>query len=101
MTDPATRVVFSLASLWEVAIKAGLDRPDFRVDAAALHRGLRDSGNEELPIDAAHIAHLRNLPMIHRDPFDRMLIAQAQVEGLILVTHDAQIARYPGDIRRV
>lgn len=99
--DPDNQLVFSAASIWEVAIKSGLGRSDFRVDAHLLRRGLLDNGYEELPITGAHAAAVGQLPPIHRDPFDRLLVAQAAAEGLTLLTSDAVVARYPGPIRAV
>lgn len=99
--DEANTLLFSAASLWEVAIKSGLGRDDFRVDARLLRRGLLDNGYEELPILSAHAVMVDALPEIHKDPFDRMLVAQAQHEGITLLTSDAIVARYPGPVRLV
>jgi len=99
--DEANTLLFSAASLWEVAIKSGLGREDFRVDARLLRRGLLDNGYEELPILSAHAVMVDTLPEIHKDPFDRMLVAQAQHEGITLLTSDAMVARYPGPVRLV
>lgn len=99
--DEANTLLFSAASLWEVAIKSGLGRDDFRVDARLLRRGLLDNGYEELPILSAHAVMVDTLPEIHKDPFDRMLVAQAQHEGITLLTSDAIVARYPGPVRLV
>ena len=90
---------FSAASLWEVAIKSGLGRADFRVDPRVLRRGLLENGYAELPVTGAHAVAVDLLPPIHKDPFDRLLIAQARVEGLTLLTADRMVARYPGPIR--
>lgn len=90
---------FSAASLWEIAIKSGLGRPDFKVDSSLLLRGLRDNGYGELPIAAAHAVGVEALPPIHKDPFDRLLIAQAVLEGMLLLTADAVVAQYPGPVR--
>jgi PIN domain nuclease of toxin-antitoxin system len=92
---------FSVASLWEVAIKRGLGRADFTVESRLLRRGLIDNGYRELPISGAHVSAVENLPGIHKDPFDRMLVAQAQVEGITLLTGDPAVVRYPGAIRSV
>ena len=97
--EPAAEPVASAASLWEVAIKAGLGRADFRVDPHLLRRGLLDNGYAELPVSGAHAVEAGLLPPLHRDPFDRMLIAQARVEGILLLTADSMLARYPGPIR--
>jgi PIN domain nuclease of toxin-antitoxin system len=90
---------FSVASLWEIAIKSGLKRADFQVDARILRHGLIDNGYHELAISGAHAVAADLLPPIHRDPFDRVLIAQACVEGITLLTDDATVAQYPGPIR--
>ena len=92
---------FSVASLWEAAIKFALGRPDFRVDPRVLRRGLLDSGYLELPVRAEHALATVSLPPIHKDPFDRMLVAQATAEGIVLLTADPIVARYPGPIRLV
>lgn len=99
--DPANTPVFSVVSMWEVAIKAGLRRADFAVDAREVRRALRENGFEELPVCGDHAVAVADLPPIHRDPFDRLLIAQATVEGITLMTTDATVARYPGPIRKV
>lgn len=94
-------LVFSVVSLWEIAIKRGLNKPDFRVDPRVLRRTMLDDGYEELPVSGLHAVAVDALPAIHKDPFDRLLIAQATVEGITLLTADAMIARYPGPIRKV
>ena len=99
--DPKSDLLFSAASLWEVAVKRGLGRPDFRVDPRLLRRGLLDNGYEELPITSEHAVAVDGLPAIHKDPFDRILIAQAIVEGIALLTADPVVAQYPGPIRAV
>ncbi|CBW76001.1 Hypothetical cytosolic protein [Mycetohabitans rhizoxinica HKI 454] len=101
LDDPACTPLFSVASLWEIVIKRGLARADFQVEPRVLRRSLLDVGYEELPIVTAHALELEHLPPIHRDPFDRILIAQAVAEGVPLVTHDAMIAKYPSLIRLV
>ena len=99
--DPETELLFSAASLWEVAIKHGLGRADFRVDPRLLRRGLLEGGYSELAVTGAHAVVVDSLPPFHKDPFDRMLVAQAQVEGITLLTADTDVARYPGPIRIV
>ena len=99
--EPDNELTFSSVSLWEVAIKAGRGRDDFRIDVSSLRRSLFDNGYAELPMTGAHAAALAGLPAIHRDPFDRMLVAQAIVEGLTLLTSDPMVAKYPGPIRLV
>jgi PIN domain nuclease of toxin-antitoxin system len=94
-------LLFSPASLWEVAIKRGLGRDDFAVDPRLLRRGLLDNGYYELPITSEHAVAIDGLPAIHKNPFDRMLVAQATVEGIVLLTVDDVVARYPGPIRKL
>ncbi len=101
LEDDGTRLFYSAASIWEVAIKGALDRSDFRADPRLLRRGLLENGYGELPVSGAHAAAVGLLPRIHRDPFDRILVAQAQIEGLTLLTSDSTIGRYPGPIRLV
>ena len=98
---PENELFFSAASLWEIAIKRGLGRYDFRVDARLLRRGLLDNGYSELPIGSEHAVAIDSLPPLHRDPFDRLLVAQATVEGITLLTSDVQVAAYPGPVRKV
>ncbi len=97
--DPGNVRHFSAASIWEVAIKAQLGRQDFRHDASVLRLGLLQNGYVELPITGRHAVAAGALPLVHRDPFDRMLLAQAAEDDMILVTMDATIAVYPGPIR--
>jgi PIN domain nuclease of toxin-antitoxin system len=101
LEDPDNELLFSAASLWEVSIKNSLGRNDFKVDARLLRRGLLDNGYVELPITSAHAVYVESLPAIHKDPFDRILIAQATAEGITLVTADGMVAKYPGPIRQV
>lgn len=98
---PENELFFSAASLWEIAIKRGLGRDDFQVDTRLLRRGLLDNGYSELPIGSEHAVAIDSLPSIHKDPFDRMLVAQAMVEGITLLTVDAYVAQYPGPVRKV
>jgi PIN domain nuclease of toxin-antitoxin system len=99
--DEANTLYFSPASIWEVAIKNAQGRPDFRADPHALRRSLLDNAYVELPITGEHAAGVALLPPIHKDPFDRLLIAQAAAEGVTLLTVDAAMAEYGGPIRRV
>lgn len=98
--DPANQTWFSAASLWEIAIKSALGREDFHVDAGLLRRGLIDAGWQELAISGVHALAVAQLPPLHRDPFDRMLVAQALAEGMALITADAALPAYPGTIIR-
>ncbi len=99
LVDPQNTPVFSVASLWELVIKKALGRPDFGVEPALLRRALLDGGWQELPIAAIHVLAVAQLPLFHRDPFDRLLLAQASADGLLLVTADSQLAQYPGPVR--
>jgi PIN domain nuclease of toxin-antitoxin system len=99
--DEENELFFSSANIWEVVIKRALGREDFKVDPRVLRRSLFDNGYSELPIASEHVVAIENLPLIHRDPFDRILIAQAQVEGIALVTADSKIVEYPGSITLV
>lgn len=101
LRSPENELLFSAASLWEIAIKAGLGREDFRVEPRLLRRGLLDNGYTELQVSSQHAVSIDSLPPIHKDPFDRLLIAQAITEGITLVTSDAKLARYPLAVRRV
>ena len=101
LSESENALIYSVASIWEVAIKQALKRRDFRADARLLRRGLLDNGYEELPVTGAHAVAIDTLPPLHSDPFDRILIAQAQVEGIVLLTSDERVAQYPGAIRKV
>lgn len=99
--EAENELFFSAASLWEIAIKSGLGRDDFQVDARLLRRGLLDNSYNELPISSEHVVAIDSLPPIHKDPFDRILVAQAMVEGITLLTSDPLVAQYPGPVKRV
>ncbi|HEV3075709.1 MAG TPA: type II toxin-antitoxin system VapC family toxin [Thermoanaerobaculia bacterium] len=101
LLDQHHELLFSAASLWEIAIKSTLGREDFQVEPRLLRRGLLDNGYVEVPITSQHAVSIDLLPPLHKDPFDRLLLAQALSEGLTLVTADAQLARYPGPLRQV
>ncbi len=101
LDDPGNVPLFSAASLWEIVIKRGLGRDDFQVEPALLRRGLIDNGWRELPITSEHALAVERLPPLHKDPFDRILLAQADVEGAMLLTADAVVAGYPGLVRKV
>lgn len=101
IAEPAHQPWFSAASFWEIAIKRGLGREDFRVDPHLLRRGLLDNGYRELPVTSLHAMATEHLPPIHKDPFDRLLVAQAETEGVLLLTSDEIVVRYPGPIRYV
>lgn len=99
--DAGNTLAFSAASLWEIVIKTGLGRDDFQVDPRRLRRGLLDAGYHEIPVTSEHALAVRRLPNLHKDPFDRILIAQADAEGAVLITADHLVAQYPGSIKTV
>jgi PIN domain nuclease of toxin-antitoxin system len=101
MKDAENERMFSAASFWEIAIKRGFGRNDFQVDPRLLRRGLLDNGYSELPIGSDHAVAIDGLPPLHKDPFDRILVAQAIVEGITLLTMDPLVAQYAGPVRRV
>lgn len=92
--DTANEVFYSAASVWEAAIKSALRRRDFRADPTMLVRALAQSGFSELPVTAAHAARVAGLPAVHRDPFDRLLVAQSLAEPMTLLTNDAALLGY-------
>ena len=94
LEDPANVVLFSAASIWEIAIKARLGRADFPQRPAAVSAAARRTGFTELAVHADAAARVAALPLLHRDPFDRMLVAQASIERLSIVTGDDQIGKY-------
>ena len=97
--DPNNDLLLSIVSVWEVQIKAQLARLDLRGDLAGIIREQQESnGIELLPITLSHILALSELPPHHRDPFDRLLISQARVEDVILVTKDENITKYPVNV---
>ena len=99
--DESNELFFSAASIWEIAIKASLQKVNFQIDVRVLRRNLLDNGYIELPIESAHAVFIQSLPLIHKDPFDRILVAQATEEGITLLTSDVIVAQYPGPIRHV
>ena len=97
----AQAVAFSDATLWEVATKSSLGRPEFAVDAAQLQAGLLAAGFAELPIRPEHLFEVGRLPWLHKDPFDRLLVAQAAVEKFTLLSSDAALKPYGKHVRVV
>ena len=96
--DTRNTLFFSVASMWEIAIKNSLGRSDFFVDPSSLYRGLLDAGYIELEIKGRHTLLVSSLPLLHKDPFDRLLLAQSAHEGIPLLTADKAIAQYPGSV---
>jgi PIN domain nuclease of toxin-antitoxin system len=101
INSDSNQLYFSAVSIWEVVIKNALQRENFYFDPHLLKRGLVDNGYQELPITSAHSLGVAHLPPIHKDPFDRMLVAQAELEGFLLLTSDAVVAQYPGPVQLV
>lgn len=101
IADTENELIYSVASILEIAIKHNKGLPGFDVEPHMFRRSVLESGYSELDINALHALSVSGLPPIHKDPFDRLLIAQAMVEGIILLTADATIARYPGPIKKV
>ncbi len=101
LLDPNNQLLFSAVSLWEISIKNGLERADFKVDARRLWRMLLVNGYRELPVSSEHTVAVNELPTLHKDPFDRILIAQARVEGLLLLTVDKAVAKYGEGVKKV
>jgi PIN domain nuclease of toxin-antitoxin system len=99
--DIENELFFSAASVWEIAIKYRLGKGGVGIDPRLLRRGLLDNGYSEIPVTSEHVVAIDALPLIHKDPFDRILITQATVEGITLLTVDKIVARYPGPIRKV
>ena len=94
LTDPENNLFFSAASIWEIVIKLGLGRDDFKVDLPRLRRMLVVHGYTELHVSSEHALRVHGLPLLHKDPFDRLLVAQARSEGMLLITADAAVAQY-------
>ena len=92
--DEENELFFSSASIWELVIKKGLNRPDFQIDPFALYWGLLDNGYMELNITSRHVLLVADLPQFHKDPFDRILIAQAKAEGAALLSSDKIVSDY-------
>ncbi len=101
LSDTRNEICFSTASLWELTIKFALRKPNFNMNPVELRRQLQQAGFNELPIFAEHVLAVARLPAIHKDPFDRLLVAQATVEKMTLLTADDTLAKYPGPIRKV
>ena len=101
LEDYSVTPLYSSAIIWEVAIKARLGRDDLQIDPRVWRTGMNENGYHELCIDSGHALIAGELPLIHKDPFDRMLVAQAKAEGVTLVTADAQVARYDGPIELI
>ncbi len=98
VADKDNTLYFSPASIWEIGLKKSLGRSDFKVEPEVLWRGLVDSYYLELPITSLHTLAVNGLPAVHKDPFDRILLAQAKSEGISFLTSDSALREYPGPI---
>ena len=98
LADPGHDIMFSAVNIWEVAIKNALGKPNFNFNPGAVLQAARDARLGELPVQAEHAARVSTLELLHRDPFDRLLIAQALCESARLLTADRMIARYAAPI---
>jgi PIN domain nuclease of toxin-antitoxin system len=98
ITDPANELYFSSVSIWEVVVKRSLNRADFCVDPTILLNGLSENGYKDLSVTARHALLVGSLPQLHKDPFDRLLLAQSISEGMPFLTADETIRQYPGSI---
>lgn len=101
LTTPENMLFFSVASIWEIVIKRGLGRDDFKVNPRRLREMLISHGYAELAVGAEHVLAIESLPPIHKDPFDRLLLAQAQTEGMLLLTVDATVSKYKESVLSV
>ncbi|MDC6093026.1 type II toxin-antitoxin system VapC family toxin [Lautropia mirabilis] len=99
--DACNELHFSAVSIWEIAIKASMQKPGFRVDPLLFRTLLLRNGYRELEVNGRHAAAVVSLPWLHRDPFDRMLVAQSQVEGMTLLSADGKVAAYGASILNV
>jgi len=97
-TDNQNTLYFSSVSIWEATIKRGLNRPDFQVEPTLLYGGLLNNGYIELGLTSFHALLVAHLPSVHKDPFDRILIAQAKAEGMMFLSADYLVSQYPNVI---
>ena len=101
LLDSSNQPVFSSASVWEITIKRGLERADFNVDPRRLWRMLLANGYRELPVTCEHAIAVHDLPMLHKDPFDRILVDQSRIEAMVLLTSNTTVAAYGEGVRQV
>jgi PIN domain nuclease of toxin-antitoxin system len=101
ITSSENEMHYSVASLWEITIKHGLKRQNFDFSARAMRSAMLANGYHELAISCEHALAIDMLPHLHKDPFDRLLVAQAMLEDLTLLTADETVSKYPGSIRLV
>lgn len=101
LTTPENLQFFSPASIWELVLKLGLGRDDFKVDPFRLRKMLIPHGYVQLPVTAEHALNVFSLPPLHKDPFDRLLLAQARTEGMLLLTGDISLSQYKESVLTV
>lgn len=101
LADPDNHIFFSAISIFEIATKERLSKRGFDVEASAIRRMMIENDFAELAVTGLHAAHVATLPLVHRDPFDRLLVAQAMIEGFTLMTADEMIVQYPGPILKI
>ncbi len=94
LADPGNDFRFSAASVWEVAIKNALPRRALGISGNSFRREVLAAGFREIPVSSEHAAVVETLPPVHQDPFDRLLVAQAKADGLVLVTHNLLLPPY-------
>jgi PIN domain nuclease of toxin-antitoxin system len=99
LSDPSNHLYFSSASIWEISIKESLGKRDFHVSSNKLHDGLVENGYKEIKVSALHAMGVIKLPFIHRDPFDRILVATAIWENMPLLTNDSTLSPYHSLVR--
>ena len=99
--NPDNELYFSAASIWEIAIKSSLGREDFKADSRLVRRGLIDNGYREIPISSEHAVGVQALPLIHKDPFDRLLVSQSIAAAITLVTANPVLPQYSGMVQHV
>ena len=99
LSDPSNHLYFSSASIWEISIKESMGKKDFKVSTKKLHEGLVENGYKEIKVSALHAMEVIKLPFIHRDPFDRILVATAIWENMPLLTNDSTLSPYNSLVR--
>ena len=99
LSDPSNHLYFSSASIWEISIKESMGKKDFKVSTKKLHEGLVENGYKEIKVSDLHAMEVIKLPFIHRDPFDRILVATAIWENMPLLTNDSTLSPYHSLVR--
>ncbi|MBI1286427.1 MAG: PIN domain-containing protein [Flavobacteriales bacterium] len=97
--NPLNECLLSHASLWEMAIKFSLGKLELRSELKEIFEIIKKSGIEILPINEQHLIKISELPFHHRDPFDRLIIAQALTEGILILSKDSQFKKYDAELR--